>query len=102
MAPWFRGTETDPAKFSPRVQRYVHFVTGKESKRVVVLNHPNPKNPFKFLVHILLSMGRFSTGMINVIWWIVLTNCVSLISWYCGDSLRRARLVQDGEHAEGV
>jgi hypothetical protein len=74
MGPWFRGTETDPATFSPRVQRYVHFVTGKESKRVVVLNHPNPKNPFKFLVHVVLSMGRFSTGMMNVFLRIVHTH----------------------------
>jgi hypothetical protein len=62
MDPWFDGTETDPAKFSPFVKRYVHFVTGKESHRVIVLNHVKPKSAYKFLVHILLSMGRFSTG----------------------------------------
>jgi hypothetical protein len=59
MDPWFDGMETVPAKFSPFVKRYVHFVTGKESHHVIVSSHVKPKISYKFLVHILLSWVVF-------------------------------------------
>jgi hypothetical protein len=84
MAQWFDGTETNPAKFSQFVQRYVHFVTGKESCRVIVLRHIKPRSPFKFLVHILLSMGRFATGTILVFEFLV---TISLQCFYANFTL---------------